>query len=56
MRSTSAGPEAPEAVAQLAERSLVMRVPGRRHVLLETLRAYGETIVPALRGGAGGAG
>ena len=42
---TSAGPEAPEAVAQLAERSLVMRVPGRRHVLLETLRAYGADLL-----------
>jgi predicted ATPase/DNA-binding SARP family transcriptional activator len=29
------------ALAQLAERSLVMRAPGRRYVLLETLRAFG---------------
>jgi predicted ATPase len=29
------------ALAQLVERSLVMRAPGRRHVLLETLRAFG---------------
>ena len=42
---TSAGPDAPEAVAQLAERSLVMRVPGRRYVLLETLRAYGAELL-----------
>ncbi|HEU4840692.1 MAG TPA: hypothetical protein VFT09_04590, partial [Ilumatobacteraceae bacterium] len=30
-----------EALTQLVERSLVMRVPGRRYVLLETLRAFG---------------
>jgi predicted ATPase len=30
-----------EALAQLAERSLVMRAPDRRYVLLETLRAFG---------------
>ncbi|HEX6238460.1 MAG TPA: BTAD domain-containing putative transcriptional regulator [Acidimicrobiales bacterium] len=29
------------ALTQLAERSLVMRAPGRRYVLLETLRAFG---------------
>jgi predicted ATPase/DNA-binding SARP family transcriptional activator len=29
------------ALAQLAERSLVMRAPGRRYILLETLRAFG---------------
>jgi hypothetical protein len=29
-----------EALAQLVERSLVMRAPGRRYVLLETLRAF----------------
>ena len=28
-------------LAQLAERSLVMRAPGRRYILLETLRAFG---------------
>jgi predicted ATPase/DNA-binding SARP family transcriptional activator len=42
---TTAGPDAVEAVAQLAERSLVMRVPGRRYVLLETLRAYGTELL-----------
>ena len=30
-----------DALASLVERSLVMRVPGRRYVLLETLRAFG---------------
>ena len=29
------------ALAQLVERSLVMRTPSRRYVLLETLRAFG---------------
>ena len=32
---------ATQALAQLAERSLVMRAPQRRYVLLETLRAFG---------------
>jgi predicted ATPase/DNA-binding SARP family transcriptional activator len=31
---------AADALARLVERSLVMRVPGRRHVLLETIRAF----------------
>ncbi|MGF1597411.1 MAG: BTAD domain-containing putative transcriptional regulator [Acidimicrobiales bacterium] len=36
------GPEpAADALAQLVERSLVIRVPGSRFVLLETLRAFG---------------
>lgn len=30
------------ALAQLVERSLVMRLPGRRYALLETLRAFGS--------------
>jgi hypothetical protein len=30
-----------DALARLVERSLVMRAPGRRYVLLETLRAFG---------------
>ncbi len=30
-----------DALARLVERSLVLRVPGRRYVLLETLRAFG---------------
>jgi predicted ATPase len=34
-------PTAELAVQQLTERSLVMRAPDRRYVLLETLRAYG---------------
>jgi tetratricopeptide (TPR) repeat protein len=32
---------AADALARLVERSLVMRVPGRRYMLLETLRAFG---------------
>ncbi|WP_054813272.1 BTAD domain-containing putative transcriptional regulator [Nocardia arizonensis] len=35
-------PEAADLLAQLVERSLVMRYPGRRYVLLETLRAFGR--------------
>jgi len=44
---TSAGPDAGEALAQLAERSLLVRVPRRRYVLLETLRAYGAELLEA---------
>jgi predicted ATPase/DNA-binding SARP family transcriptional activator len=33
------------ALDQLAERSLVMRAPGRRYVLLETLRAFGAELL-----------
>jgi len=37
-------------LAELTERSLVMRAPGRRYVLLETLRAYGaERLVHTAR-------
>ena len=36
---------------QLAERSLVMRAPGRRYVLLETLRAFGAEQLVADRPG-----
>ncbi|WP_067859190.1 AfsR/SARP family transcriptional regulator [Nocardia shimofusensis] len=35
-------PAAADLLGQLMERSLVMRYPGRRYVLLETLRAFGR--------------
>ncbi|MBF6357162.1 AfsR/SARP family transcriptional regulator [Nocardia higoensis] len=35
-------PVAADLLGQLSERSLVMRYPGRRYVLLETLRAFGR--------------
>ena len=39
---TTAGADTADALDQLAERSLVLRAPGRRYVLLETLREYGR--------------
>jgi predicted ATPase len=39
---------AQSALAQLTERSLVMRAPGRRYVMLETLRAYGTEQLAAV--------
>ena len=40
-RAASTSRRSPPALAQLVERSLVMRAPDRRYVLLETLRAFG---------------
>jgi predicted ATPase/DNA-binding SARP family transcriptional activator len=37
--------DAAAALDQLAERSLVMRAPGRRYLLLETLRAFGAELL-----------
>ena len=45
-RSTDDG----DALASLVERSLVMRAPGRRYVLLETLRAFGAEQLAATAG------
>ena len=41
--------DASAALDQLTERSLVMRVPGRRYLLLETLRAFGAEQLAADR-------
>jgi tetratricopeptide (TPR) repeat protein len=38
-------PDAAAALDQLAERSLVLRAPSRRYVLLETLRAFGAEVL-----------